>query len=108
MWKQVTNHLSSACHGILRNGVHLVLGLHLPALLLVFANLDQHDPEVGSPQVQSQEIPHLCRKTHGTYQQKSCQMNLCDILIKLIINEFLFWCAYLIPLGWSRHTSAAF
>lgn len=70
LWeKRVTNHLSGAGHGIFRNGVHLVLGLHLPALLLVLTNFHQHDAEVRAPQIQSQEIAHLCQKTYTTFER---------------------------------------
>lgn len=57
-------HFCSARHGVFRNRVHLVLGLHLPAPLLIFTHLHQHDTEVCPPQIQGQEVAHLCRKTH--------------------------------------------
>lgn len=67
----VTDHLGCARHGIFRNGVHLVLGLHLPAPLLIFTHLHKHHTEVCTSQVQSQEVPHLCQNTHTTPETKS-------------------------------------
>lgn len=54
-------------------------------------------PEPGNP-------PPLLENTRYI----STKVLQCVFLIKLLINEIFFWCAYLIPLGWSRQTLAAF
>lgn len=58
-WVLDAHHLRSARHGVLWDGVHVVLGLHLPAFLLILSNLHQHHPEVGASEVQSQKVTHL-------------------------------------------------
>lgn len=57
---QGAHHLSSTRHGILGDGVHLVLGLHTPLSCLAFSHLHQHHPEVGATQVQGEEVPNFC------------------------------------------------
>lgn len=54
-----TDHFCRPGHGIFRDGIHLVLGLHLPSPLLILTHDDQHDTEVCSSQVQCQEITNL-------------------------------------------------
>lgn len=44
----LTYHFCSPGHGILRDGVHTVLGLHLPASLLVLAHHHQHHTEISA------------------------------------------------------------
>lgn len=108
---EVTNHFSSACHGIFRNGVHLVLGLHLPAPLLIFTHLHQHHTEVRPPQVQSQEVAHLCQNTHYIWVHilaLSPWWRLCDLYWNKRKKRWCDWRLYLIPQGWSRHTLEAF
>lgn len=100
-FSELTNHFSSARHGIFRNRVHLLLGQHLPAALLVFTHLHQHHAEVGAPQIQSQEVTHLCQNTQAvTAWAEALELQRLSATEKKS--------THLIPRGWNRRMWAAF
>lgn len=62
--------LTSALHDLQRDGEDLVVHSHRPPST---SDLHQEDSEVGSPQIQGEELPLLCSRENGGCIPLTCK-----------------------------------